>query len=201
MDFSNIAITDLAATVAEHLQQHGVEVTLVGGLAVEIYTENLYLTKDIDMVNTNYQKPQVLHQAMAGLGFYKQGRIYANDTTDITVEFPPGPLAVGDELIKETTAARVGNMLIPILRIEDVVKDRLAAFIHWHDNQSLVQAIAIMLKHQLNPGAFQAFCDREGTSDNYQLMAQFFQCAEDKQLVTMAQLEAELTQLLLNALR
>ncbi len=54
MDFSNTSISDLAATVAEYLQQHGIEVVLVGGLAVEIYTENLYLTKDIDMVNTNY---------------------------------------------------------------------------------------------------------------------------------------------------
>lgn len=49
MDYSNTPIVEPAAILAEHLQQHGIEVVLVGGLAVEIYTENLYLTKDIDI--------------------------------------------------------------------------------------------------------------------------------------------------------
>lgn len=44
MDFRNTSITNLAAVVVEHLCEAGVEVVLVGGLAVEIYTENLYLT-------------------------------------------------------------------------------------------------------------------------------------------------------------
>lgn len=74
-DFNNIAITELASIVAAHLRQWRIEVVLVGGLAVEIYTENLYLTKDIDMVNTNFQKPSRLHKAMRELGFIKQGRI------------------------------------------------------------------------------------------------------------------------------
>lgn len=75
---------------------------LVGRLAVEIYTENLYLTKDIDIVNVNYQKPAVLKKEMGVLGFHKTGRIFVNDTTDIYVEFPTAPLSVGDDLITET---------------------------------------------------------------------------------------------------
>lgn len=54
MDFSHTPIIELAGIIAEHLQGLGIDVVLVGGLAVEIYTENIYLTKDIDMVNTNY---------------------------------------------------------------------------------------------------------------------------------------------------
>lgn len=54
MDFSSTPIVELAVIVAQHLRQRGVDVVLVGGLAVEIYAENLYLTKDIDMVNTNF---------------------------------------------------------------------------------------------------------------------------------------------------
>ena len=77
MDFSNTPIEQLAALVARHLQQHDVQVVLVGGLAVEIYTRNLYLTKDIDMVNVNYRRPKVLQDAMAALGFFKQGRVFA----------------------------------------------------------------------------------------------------------------------------
>src|SRR6187402_1436589 len=109
MNYSDTPIVELAAILAKHLQHHGVSVVLVGGLAVEIYTENLYLTKDIDMVNTNYKKPSALHKVMAELGFYKQGRIYVNDTTDITVEFPSGPLAVGNKPITSTTIAKTAK--------------------------------------------------------------------------------------------
>ena len=63
MNFSNTPIIELAVILAEHLHQHDIDVVLVGGLAVEIYSENLYLTKDIDMVNTNYKKPADLQQA------------------------------------------------------------------------------------------------------------------------------------------
>src|SRR5690606_15564545 len=121
-NFKNVPITELASIVAAHLKQWRIEVVLVGGLAVEIYTENLYLTKDIDMVNTNYQTPSRLQKAMRELGFHKQGRIYVNETTDISVEFPSGPLAVGDELIKQTVLIQLANGVIPVLSVNDVVK-------------------------------------------------------------------------------
>jgi len=199
-DFSTTSITELAGIIAEHLQLHGIEVVLVGGLAVEIYTENLYLTKDIDMVNTNYQPPKQIHAAMAELGFHKQGRVYVNNTSDISVEFPSAPLSVGDELIKSTTHAVVANKSIPILKVEDVVKDRLAAFIHWKDQQSLIQATAILIKHHLKPATFKKFCIKEGSRENYQLLEQLHQQASDKQINSMEDLETMLTQILIQNL-
>lgn len=197
MDFSATPIVDLASIIAQHLQQRGVDVVLVGGLAVEIYAENLYLTKDIDMVNTNYLKPKQMHKVMNELGFYKQGRVYVHDTTDITVEFPPGPLAVGRNLIKNTTVIQVANGAIPILHVVDVVKDRLAAFIHWQDKQSLVQAMAVILKHGLKPEEFRAFCEDEGDISNFNLLNTFFLQAQTLKLENMMQLQAVLTKILL----
>ena len=106
-NYQDTSIIDLAAIVAETLAQHGIQAVLVGGLAVEIYSENLYLTKDIDMVNTSYHPPAAINQAMGEIGFTKKGRVYVNDTTDICVEFPSAPLAVGEELIQETTKVQV----------------------------------------------------------------------------------------------
>lgn len=199
-DFKTTVITELAGIIAEHLHLHGIEVVLVGGLAVEIYTENLYLTNDIDMVNTNYQPPKQIHAAMAELGFHKQGRVYVNNTTAITVEFPSAPLSVGDELIKSTTHAQVANKNIPILKVEDVVKDRLAAFIHWQDRQSLIQATAILIKHHLKPAAFKKFCMREGTAEHYPLLEQLYRLASKKHIDSMADLETMLTQILIKNL-
>lgn len=81
-DYRNTSITDLATLVAEHLAHKGIEVVIVGGLAVEIYTENFYLTKDIDMIERSYQRPAVMHTAMAELGFEKEGRVYSHPTTE-----------------------------------------------------------------------------------------------------------------------
>ena len=198
-DFSKTSIIKLAAIVAEHLARHGIDVVLVGGLAVEIYTDNLYLTKDIDMVNTNYQSPKKLNSALAELGFHKEGRIYVNDTTDITLEFPPGPLAVGNTLIPIDQITRVGDGQIPILSIEDVIRDRLAAYIHWGDRQSLVQALAMMLKHDIEPNAFQAFCTQEDASTAYTLLKNLYTEAESQQVNTMERLETLLTKTLLDS--
>lgn len=198
MDFSSITITELAAIMAAHLTKWDIDVVLVGGLAVEIYTENLYLTKDIDMVNTNYRTPSRLQKAMADLAFYKKGRIYVNETTDITVEFPPGPLSVGDELVKETVIVQVSSGHIPILSVNDVVKDRLAAFVHWKDRQSLIQAVAVLLKHQLKPHTFQKFCLREGAEVEYDLLNKFYLAAKANNLEQMERLETLLTKILLD---
>ncbi len=56
LDFCDTSFTELAAIVAEHLKQWSIDV-VVGGLAVEICANNLYLIKDIHMVNTNYRAP------------------------------------------------------------------------------------------------------------------------------------------------
>ena len=199
-DFHNTSIIDLAAIVAEHLTQHGIEVVLVGGLAVEIYTENLYLTKDIDMVNINYQKPARMHSAMAELGFKKQGRVYVNSTTDITVEFPTGPLSVGNELIQHTTVTKVASGLIPILCVEDIIKDRIAAFIHWKDKQSLIQALAIILKHKIKPTVFQDFCSNENGMMQYELLKKLHASAKKQKAYSMEQLENLLTKILISQL-
>ncbi|HEY7774039.1 MAG TPA: hypothetical protein VIC26_12720 [Marinagarivorans sp.] len=199
MDFSGLTMVDLAGLVANHLSVHNIDVVLVGGLAVEIYSHNLYLTKDIDMVNINYTPAKALQQAMAEIGFYKQGRVYINETTDISIEFPSSPLSVGDEIITKTTTVPSGKGTVPILTVNDVVKDRLAAFIHWGDNQSLVQATAVMLKHGLGPNEFKTYIQREGTLDHFALLESLHKTA-DSTHITMLGLEKNLTDLIIQQL-
>jgi len=171
MDFSSTDIKQLAVFVCRHLSQCQIDVVLVGGLAVEIYSENLYLTKDIDLVNTNYTKPKALHGAMAELGFVKQGRVYSNPSTGITVEFPPAPLSVGDSPVSEVETLPCGDGEVTILSAVDIVKDRIAAYIHWRDTQSLVQALTVMLKHTIEPQAIRDFCLHEGTKEQFEELA------------------------------
>lgn len=187
--FSNTPIVELAAIVADHLKQRGITVVLVGGLAVEIYSENLYLTKDIDMIDISYQEPAVLGRAMAEIGFSKQGRVYVNDTTDIGVEFPSAPLSVGERLITETTVFESNVGEIPILFSKDVIKDRLAAYFHWQDKQSLVQAVAVMIKHPISLDELKSFCQNESKENEFDLIQQLLHSAKQQELSEMADIE------------
>lgn len=199
-DYSSTTIVALAAIVARHLEQQGIDIILVGELAVEIYTRNLYLTQDIDMVDISYQKPAVLQAAMKTIGFVKQGRIFVNNSTDITVEFPSAPLMVGDSLIKETTKITHNNGDIPILLAIDVVKDRLAAYFHWKDNQSLVQALAIIQNHNIDANNIKDFCKNEGKEEEYGLIHKLSQSIKAQSCDSMNMIEKLVIKEILNKL-
>ncbi len=183
-------MVELATLIAKHLKQKDIDVVLVGGLAVEIYTENLYLTKDIDMVNQSDNSPSEIHTAMAEIGFHKQGRVYANPTTDICAEFPSGPLSVGDQLIQDTTIIETDYGELPILIVADVVKDRLAAHFHWGDRQSLTQALTVMRVHTISPPELKAFCDSEGKPEQFEILEKLWRRIRENKLSTMEEVEA-----------
>ena len=200
MDFKNTSMIELAVVVAQHLKHKDIRVVLVGGLAVDIYTENQYLTNDIDMVDISYQKPAVLRAAMLELGFTKQGRVYRNSSTDIVVEFPSAPLAIGDELIKEQTNIETEFGEIPILFAVDVIKDRLAAYLHWKDQQSLIQALCIMLCHKIAPKEIKAFYENETSEEAFEKLQNMHSTLKRKKLSEMPDIEKYVVEQLLKAL-
>jgi len=189
-NYEHTSIVELASIIAGHLEERGIRVVLVGGLAVEIYTENLYLTKDIDMINTSYHPPSEIHSAMAEIGFQKKGRIFVNETTDISVEFPSAPLSVGEQLIKETTTIVTDGGEIPILFPQDVVKDRLAAYFHWNDRPSLVQALAVMINHSIPTEELKLFCLGEGEPDQFEVIETLWRSVQETRAINMAEIES-----------
>jgi ABC-type transport system substrate-binding protein len=46
---TGMSIGDLAALVADHLRQSGINVVLTGGSCVSIYTQNRYQSYDLDL--------------------------------------------------------------------------------------------------------------------------------------------------------
>ena len=188
-DISQFSMLQLAGHIAQHLKARNIDVVLVGGLAVACYTDNRYLTKDIDMVDISYQSPSALQSAMKALGFQKKGRVYVSDKTDIVVEFPSAPLSVGDEFITQHTEFKTEQGAIPILLALDVVKDRLAAYFHWQDKQSLVQALCIMLCHSISPNEVRAFCIKESSQETFQKLARYYDSLKTDRVLDMIDIE------------
>lgn len=94
---AGFSIGELAAYVADHLHQKGIDVVLVGGACICIYSENAYSSFDLDFIATGMAGRQSIRQALAEIGFTEEQRYFKHQETEYFVEFPSGPLAIGDE--------------------------------------------------------------------------------------------------------
>lgn len=92
---------ELAAYVQGHLDDNGITVVLSGGAAVSIYSGDKYVTMDLDLVNIYSVKRRAIRQAMQAIDFHEEGRYFAHPDTPYFVEFPPGPLSIGEEPIQQ----------------------------------------------------------------------------------------------------
>lgn len=143
---SKMTQAELAATVQVHLQKKGITVILSGGAAVAIYTDNKYVSADIDLVDVYFADRKKIKAAMEEIGFSEKHRYFVHPDTKQLVEFPPGPLSVGDEPVKRIKEIKYSTGILRVISPTDCVKDRLAAYYFWNDQQSLAQAI-LVAKH------------------------------------------------------
>ncbi|MCL2389379.1 MAG: hypothetical protein FWC85_03240 [Elusimicrobia bacterium] len=141
INFKNMNLLDTASFVCGFLQENKIEVVLVGGACVSIYTDNKYLSNDFDLVCDTTLKE--IEPVLLKIGYKRKGRLFVNENSDFVVDFVPPPVMVGQEHItrKETIKTKFGklNLLTPT----DCLKDRLAGFYFWQDPQSFEQALLI----------------------------------------------------------
>jgi hypothetical protein len=141
--FSKMSQAEVAAFVQTHLKNQGIDVILSGGAAVSLYTDNLYISADIDLVDINFVKRSKFIDAMEMIGFHEKNRYFIHPETKHIVEFPPGPLSVGDEPVLRIKEIKLSTGILRVISPTDCVKDRLAAYYFWNDQQSLKQALLV----------------------------------------------------------
>ena len=142
INLENISIRALAEFIGKHLSKHGIDVVLVGGACVSIYTKNKYLSDDLDFIT--YETNKKIKFALKEIGFeYDRKKYYVHPECKFFLEFLTPPVAVGNEPIQTFNEISSSFGQIKILSPTDCVKDRLAAYIHWDDKQSLEQAIMV----------------------------------------------------------
>jgi hypothetical protein len=134
---------ELGAFVQSHLRKKGIEVVLSGGAGVSIYSRGKYVSKNLDLVNVYSKDRKSIRKAMMELGFMEQGVYFKHPDSGYPVEFPPWPLTMGMEPVKSIRKIRLSTGTLQVISPTDCVKDRLAAFYHWGDNQCLAQAAMV----------------------------------------------------------
>jgi hypothetical protein len=143
---SKMTQAELAAYVQSYLQKKGITVILSGGAAVAIYTVNIFVTADIDLIDVYFADRKKIIAAMKEIGFSEKNRYFIHPDTKHIVEFPPGPLSVGEEPVRRIDEIKFSTGILRVISPTDCVKDRLAAYYFWNDQQSLAQAI-LVAKH------------------------------------------------------
>ena len=78
------------------------------------------------------------------------------------MEFPRGPLAIGEDLDVQPIRLKLPGGYTLALSATDACRDRLAAFYHWSDRQSLQAAVAIALRQRVDLATIQRWSKAEG---------------------------------------
>jgi len=153
-------LVELAARVADALAAAGVDAVLSGGAVVSIWSDNAYQSHDLDFITSDSLKR--VAAALAALGFSRgKGRHFTHPENPFLLEFPPGPLMIGEDPVRDVAELSVTAGTIRLLTPTDAVRDRLAAFLHWGDRQGLAQARAIVDRQPVDLTAVEAWIERE----------------------------------------
>ena len=169
-------LTELAAIVSDVLEREGIVATLSGGAAVSIYSENRYVSEDLDFVTIAPIKE--LRMALEPLGFKHTGTprlsVFEHPKTRWYLEFPPAPRSFGGTYIDPSQCALLDTDLgkIRIISATQSVMDRLIASAVWNDAQSLEQAL-LVAEHQRDSIEWQEldqWVAREGISGHKEIV-------------------------------
>lgn len=153
-------LEQFAIAVASELKGHGIDVILTGGAVVSIYSTGKYVSKDADFISATDHK--TIKKVMHTLGFKNVGKNFYHDGTDFSVEFPGTQLVIGNSLMKPDGKIKRKGFTLRLLSPTQCVMDRLAAFYHWRDRQSLDQALLVASSHPIKINSVEAWSKSEG---------------------------------------
>jgi hypothetical protein len=165
----NMSQAELAAFIQEALQKEGITVVLSGGSAASFYSSNKYVSKDLDLINAGFARRSRINSVMEKIGFKEKGRFFITPETQFFVEFPDGPLSVGEEPVKEISEYELSTGTLRVVSPTDCVKDRLCTFYFWNDRQGLAQAILVAKSQNVDLKEIKRWSKAEGKEQEYEL--------------------------------
>jgi hypothetical protein len=169
-----MTLGELAAYVCSHLESRGIHVVLSGGGCVVIYSSDRYVSKDLDFIDRMATTRRRLKQALSEIGFSEENRYFTHPDTEYFLEFPSGPLAVGNEPVSTIEELRLETGTLRLLSPTDCVKDRLAAFYHWNDRQCLQQALLVAHERGVDWSEIERWSRQEGELGKFELFRKKF---------------------------
>jgi predicted nucleotidyltransferase len=154
-----------AAFLAKLFKEKNVTLTVVGGAAVQFYTQAEYTTGDLDAILQGDTK-EIIEEIMGSLGFERTSmyRHFENPLFEFVVEFPPSPIGIGNRVISDVANIQTEEGTVRVTRLEDTIMDRIIAAVEWKDQPSLDQAKLMWMKNknQIDKKYLTEFAKSEG---------------------------------------
>lgn len=166
INFRKIDLKQLAVLIYEALRQDQLDAVLVGGACVSIYTENRYQSYDLDFVS--HEELKNITKALAKIGFRRQGRYFVHDDCPYFIDFVNPPVAVGHQPVRQFKELRTEAGRLQLLTPKDCVKDRLAAYFHWNDLQTLDQAVLVAQHYPVDLVEIGKWAEQEGHKTKFE---------------------------------
>ncbi|MCF6317999.1 MAG: hypothetical protein L3J83_01795 [Proteobacteria bacterium] len=129
-NLKDMSLQEVGGFICNTLLLEGIHVVLSGGSCVEIYSQGDYTSHDLDFINQYNEKKSKIRKTMLNLGFKEHERYFIHDDLTHILEFPPGPLGVGDAPVDKISTIKTNSGVLRILTPTDCIKDRLAAYFH-----------------------------------------------------------------------
>jgi hypothetical protein len=167
MKIKGLSLKSLAIIISDYLRINGIETVLTGGACVSIYSDNKYMSYDLDLILIDIDKQKETKELLKKVGFYEEGRYFIHKDTEYFLDFLPPPPSVGSEPVKEIVELKKGNRKLNLLSPTDCVKDRLAAYYYWDDRQSLYQAISVCVDNKVDLSEVERWSHKEGMDDKH----------------------------------
>jgi hypothetical protein len=162
------SLPTVAGVVGAVLAARGIRAVLTGGARASLYTRGRYHSRDMDFVVTGPVTQAGLDDALASLGFVRKGDRYVHPHVAFYIEFSRGPLAIGDDYrIRPVQRGARGHRWLA-LSATDSCRDRLAAFYHWNDRQSLTVAVQIARANRVTLAAIRRWSHAEGFPQRFE---------------------------------
>jgi hypothetical protein len=161
-------LVEVAMAVGDALRRQGIRAVLTGGACASLHCDGAHASVDVDLVLLETPGQVALDEALATLGFHREADHYAHPRAPFIVEFPPGPLGIGNDLEIRPVMVRRGAASTLALSATDSCRDRLAAFYHWNDRQSLRIAAEIAVRKRIDMDIIEAWSRREGRMDGFE---------------------------------
>lgn len=158
---------ELAALVCESLRAAGITVTLTGGGCVAIWSKGKYVSRDLDFVEEGPVPRRQVKAVLGNLGFAEKNRYFVHPDSEFLVEFPTGPLMVGDERVEEVSVRKTAAGELRLLSPTDCVKDRLMWFILENDRQALEQAVLVAKANTVDLDDIKRWAENEDGSAKF----------------------------------
>jgi len=186
---AEMSMKELGGYICDALIAKDIHVVLSGGSCVEIYSSGEYTSYDLDLINQYNEQFKKIQLVMESLGFREHNRYFVHDDTKLFIEFPSGPLGVGDAPVEEIAEIETEAGVLRLLTPTDCIKDRLAAYYHWNDEQCLQQAIWVAQQNEFDMEAIKRWSINEGSVDKFSIFENALQKIRDNLLIVTCKLD------------